>query len=89
VSPTAASDVPPGRGSWVAGASEQRQRPAASRLLDHPRTVYLREADLLPYLDGWLGRRWRTSGYRWSTVQVRVRVTPSTTWIRETTSRPS
>ena len=28
--------------------------PAASRLLDHPRTVYLREADLPPHLDGWL-----------------------------------
>jgi hypothetical protein len=26
---------------------------AASTLLDHPRTVYLREADLLPHLDGW------------------------------------
>jgi hypothetical protein len=25
----------------------------ASRLLDHPRTVYLHEADLLPHLDGW------------------------------------
>jgi hypothetical protein len=23
-------------------------------MLDHPRTGYLREADLLPYLDGWL-----------------------------------
>jgi hypothetical protein len=23
-------------------------------LLDHPRTVYLRQADLLPHLDGWL-----------------------------------
>jgi site-specific DNA recombinase len=23
-------------------------------LLGHPRTVYLREADLLPHLDGWL-----------------------------------
>jgi hypothetical protein len=23
-------------------------------LLDHPRTVYLREADLPPHLDGWL-----------------------------------
>jgi hypothetical protein len=33
---------------------EQRQRPAARRLLDHPRTVHLREADLLPHLDGWL-----------------------------------
>jgi hypothetical protein len=30
---------------------EQRQRPAARRLLDHPRTVYLREAELLPHLD--------------------------------------
>jgi hypothetical protein len=28
--------------------------PAASNLLDHPGTVYLREADLLPHLDGWL-----------------------------------
>jgi uncharacterized protein with GYD domain len=28
-------------------------------------------------------------GYRRITVQVRVRVTPSTTWMRETTSRPS
>ena len=28
--------------------------PAASTLLDHPRTVYLREADLLPHPDGWL-----------------------------------
>jgi hypothetical protein len=23
-------------------------------LLDHPRTIYLREADLLPHRDGWL-----------------------------------
>jgi hypothetical protein len=23
-------------------------------LLDHPRTVYLREADLVPHPDGWL-----------------------------------
>ena len=28
--------------------------PAASTLLDHPGTVYLREVDLLPHLDGWL-----------------------------------
>ena len=28
--------------------------PAASGLLDHPRPVYLRQADLLPHLDGWL-----------------------------------
>ena len=28
--------------------------PAASSLLDHPRTVSLREADLLPHPDGWL-----------------------------------
>jgi hypothetical protein len=28
-------------------------------------------------------------GYRWITMQVRVRVTPSTSWMRETTSRPS
>ena len=28
--------------------------PAASRLLDHPGTVYLREADLLPHQEGWL-----------------------------------
>ena len=28
--------------------------PAASTSLDHPRTVYLRQADLLPHLDGWL-----------------------------------
>ena len=28
-------------------------------------------------------------GYRWITVQVRVRVTPSTAWMREATSRPS
>ena len=28
--------------------------PAACTLLDHPRTVYLREADLLPRPDGWL-----------------------------------
>ena len=28
--------------------------PAASTLLDHPRTLYLREADLLPHPDGWL-----------------------------------
>jgi site-specific DNA recombinase len=28
--------------------------PAASRLLDHPRTIYLRQADLPPHLDGWL-----------------------------------
>ncbi len=33
-----------------------------------------------------IGRRQR---YRPSTVQVRVRVMPSTTWMRETTSRPS
>jgi hypothetical protein len=25
-----------------------------STLLDHPRTIYLREADLLPHRDGWL-----------------------------------
>jgi hypothetical protein len=25
-----------------------------STLLDHPRTIYLREADLLPHPDGWL-----------------------------------
>ena len=28
--------------------------PRASRLLDHPGTVYLREVDLPPHLDGWL-----------------------------------
>jgi hypothetical protein len=28
-------------------------------------------------------------GYRWITVQVRVRVMPSTAWMREATSRPS
>jgi hypothetical protein len=28
--------------------------PAASTLLDHPGILYLREADLLPHLDGWL-----------------------------------
>src|SRR5215217_8212095 len=28
-------------------------------------------------------------GYRWTTMQVRVRVTPSTAWMREATSRPS
>jgi hypothetical protein len=28
-------------------------------------------------------------GYGWSPVQVRVRVMPSTTWMRATTSRPS
>ena len=28
--------------------------PRASRLVDHPGTVYLREVDLLPHLDGWL-----------------------------------
>ena len=33
-----------------------------------------------------IGRRQR---YRPITLQVRVRVTPSTTWMRETTSRPS
>ena len=27
---------------------------AASTLLDHPRILYLREADLLPHGDGWL-----------------------------------
>ncbi len=27
---------------------------AAAKHLDHPRTVYLREADLLPHLDGWI-----------------------------------
>src|SRR5829696_2145503 len=35
------------------------------------------------------GRGDRFCGYRWITVQVRVRVTPSTAWIREATSRPS
>jgi hypothetical protein len=43
--------MPGGRGL---APDEQRQRPAASTLLDHPRTDYLREADLLPHLDGWL-----------------------------------
>ena len=28
--------------------------PPASSLLDHPRTVHLREVDLLPHPDGWL-----------------------------------
>jgi hypothetical protein len=36
----------------------------------------------------WDGRG-ESCGYRWITVQVRVRVTPSTTWMRKTTSRPS
>jgi hypothetical protein len=35
------------------------------------------------------GRDDRSCGYRRITMQVRVRVTPSTTWMRETTSRPS
>jgi hypothetical protein len=49
-------------------------------------------------LDHSLARQWSAGssggwgeacGYRWITMQVRVRVTPSTTWMRETTSRPS
>ena len=40
---------------WVAGARPAASTsPRASRLLDHPGTVYLREVDLLPHLDGWL-----------------------------------
>jgi hypothetical protein len=31
----------------------------------------------------------RFCGYRWITVQVRVRVMPSTAWMREATNRPS
>jgi hypothetical protein len=39
----------------VAGARPAASTsPRASRLLDHPGTVYLREVDLLPHLDGWL-----------------------------------
>jgi hypothetical protein len=38
---------------WVVGAYAVNV-PVGSSLLDHPRTVYLREADLLPHLDGWL-----------------------------------
>jgi hypothetical protein len=51
VPPTAAPDVPGGRGP---GAPSSVNVPAASRLVDHPGTVYLREVDLLPHLDGWL-----------------------------------
>ena len=36
-----------------------------------------------------LGQLGEACGYRRITMQVRVRVTPSTTWMRETTSRPS
>jgi hypothetical protein len=45
--------------------------------------------------DGWTASRSGTvqppgsMRYRWITMQVRVRVTPSTTWIREATSRPT
>jgi hypothetical protein len=46
--------VPEGRGPGWPAPDEQRQRPAASTLVDHPGTVYLREADLLPHPDGWL-----------------------------------
>jgi hypothetical protein len=34
------------------------------------------------------GGRGESFGYRWITMQVRVRVTPSTTWMRAATSRP-
>ena len=54
VPPRAAPDVPGGRGPGWPAPDEQRQCPAASGLLDHPRPVYLREVDLLPHLDGWL-----------------------------------
>jgi hypothetical protein len=45
---------------------------------------------LRPACTARVGRRpGEHAGYRWSTMQVRVRVTPSTTWMRETISRPS
>src|SRR5688572_14829739 len=43
--------MPEGRGP---GASSSVKVPAASTSLDHPGTVYLRQADLLPPPDGWL-----------------------------------
>jgi hypothetical protein len=43
--PYGGTDMPGGRGP---GAPQQRQRPRGQHPLDHPRTVYLREADLLP-----------------------------------------
>ena len=46
----AAPELPGGRGP---GARRAASTSRASTLLDHPRTVYLREADLLPHPDGW------------------------------------
>ena len=43
--------MPAGRGpGWPAPERRQRRR---GQQLDHPRTVDLREADLVPHLDGW------------------------------------
>jgi hypothetical protein len=59
----------------------------ATRLLD------LRRPPSRTATAGAAARAWggggESRGYRWITVQVRVRVTPSTTWMRKTTSRPS
>ena len=49
--------------------------PAASRRLDASRSGTAQPLGILRY--------------RWITMQVRVRVTPSTTWMREATSRPT
>jgi hypothetical protein len=48
-----------------------------------------RTAALVRWSAGSSGGWGEACGYRWITMQVRVRVTPSTTWMRETTSRPS
>src|SRR5450755_749675 len=48
------------QGSWNNGAAYYRcvflSQYAAKNKLDHPRSVYLREDQLLPSLDHWLGR---------------------------------
>jgi hypothetical protein len=92
-SATVRCDPPRGRaaaGSPRPGPSVAHQRPLG---LLPPRPE--RSAPALhparPQLGG--GSSWggggESRGYRWITMQVRVRVTPSTTWMRKTTSRPS
>jgi hypothetical protein len=56
--------------------------PAASTLLDHPRTVDLRQADLLPRPDGWL-----TGPFDPANEVERFRVVLACSWSRRRCQR--
>jgi hypothetical protein len=69
----------------VAGALRAASTsPRASRLLDHPGTVYLREVDLLPHLDGW-----RTGRFHPATLDALIAASQDASGTAEACARSS